>query len=155
MSGVDMQRGSDFSEQDRQAAKNFGAAARATRVRQIIYLGGLGDDRQELSVHLRSRHEVGDVLRSSGVPVLEFRASIIIGSGSLSFDLIRASVERLLATIMPRWVNVNAQPMKNNKSSHFRDTTLGSMAGTQPSYASAADSLGKPELESNPLLRPK
>ena len=106
-----MQRGSDFSEKDRQAAQNFGAAARAAGVRRIIYVGGLGDDRQELSAHLRSRHEVGDVLRASGVPVLEFRASIIIGSGSLSFELIRALVERLPAMIMPRWVNVIAQPI--------------------------------------------
>ena len=122
MSGVDrayylvhsMQRGSDFSEKDRQAAQNFGAAARAAGVRRIIYVGGLGDDRQELSAHLRSRHEVGDVLRASGVPVLEFRASIIIGSGSLSFELIRALVERLPAMIMPRWVNVIAQPIAIN-----------------------------------------
>jgi len=109
-----MQRGSDFSEKDRSAAQNFGAAARAAGVRRIIYVGGLGDDRQELSAHLRSRHEVGDVLRASGVPVLEFRASIIIGSGSLSFELIRALVERLPAMIMPRWVNVIAQPIAIN-----------------------------------------
>ena len=109
-----MQRGSDFSEKDRQAAQKFGAAARAAGVRRIIYVGGLGDDRQELSAHLRSRHEVGDVLRASGVPVLEFRASIIIGSGSLSFELIRALVERLPAMIMPRWVNVIAQPIAIN-----------------------------------------
>ena len=63
---------------------------------------------------MRSRHEVGDVLRASGVPVLEFRASIIIGSGSLSFELIRALVERLPAMIMPRWVNVPAQPIAIN-----------------------------------------
>jgi uncharacterized protein YbjT (DUF2867 family) len=109
-----MQRGSDFSANDRQAARNFGAAAKAVGVRRIIYLGGLGDDRQELSAHLRSRHEVGDVLRASGVTVLEFRASIIIGSGSLSFELIRALVERLPAMIMPRWVNVTAQPIAIN-----------------------------------------
>jgi uncharacterized protein YbjT (DUF2867 family) len=122
MSGVDtayylvhsMQQGSGFSEKDRQAAHNFGAAARAAGVRRIIYVGGLGDDRQQLSAHLRSRHEVGEVLRASGVPVLEFRASIIIGSGSLSFELIRALVERLPAMIMPRWVNVNAQPIAIN-----------------------------------------
>lgn len=122
MAGVDtayylvhsMQRGADFSEKDRQAAQNFGAAARAAGVRRIIYVGGLGDDRHELSAHLRSRHEVGDVLRASGVPILEFRASIIIGSGSLSFELIRALVERLPAMIMPRWVNVIAQPIAIN-----------------------------------------
>jgi uncharacterized protein YbjT (DUF2867 family) len=106
-----MQRGTDFLEQDRQAAQNFGGAARAAGVQRIIYVGALGDDRQELSAHLRSRHEVGDVLRASGVAVLEFRASIIIGSGSLSFELIRALVERLPAMIMPRWVNVIAQPI--------------------------------------------
>lgn len=119
MSGVDtafylvhsMQRGSDFSEKDRQAAQNFGAAARAASVRRVIYVGALGDDHLGLSAHLRSRHEVGDVLRASGVPVLEFRASIIIGSGSLSFELIRALVERLPAMITPRWVNVVAQPI--------------------------------------------
>ena len=122
MNGVDtacylvhsMQRGSDFSEKDGQAARNFGAAARAAGVRRIIYLGGLGDDRQELSAHLRSRHQVGDVLRAGGVPVLEFRASIVIGSGSLSFELIRALVERLPAMIMPRWVSVIAQPIAIN-----------------------------------------
>ena len=83
----------------------------AAGVRRIIYLGGLGDDEPELSAHLRSRHEVGDVLRASGVPIIEFRASIIIGSGSLSFELIRALVERLPAMITPRWVKVVAQPI--------------------------------------------
>jgi len=72
-------------------------------VRRIVYLGGLGDEKQPLSAHLQSRHEVGEVLRASGVPIIEFRASIIIGSGSLSFELIRALVERLPAMITPRW----------------------------------------------------
>ncbi len=80
-------------------------------MRRIVYLGGLGDEQQPLSAHLQSRHEVGEVLRASGVPVIEFRASIIIGSGSLSFELIRALVERLPAMITPRWVNVVAQPI--------------------------------------------
>jgi hypothetical protein len=80
-------------------------------VRRIVYLGGLGDEKQPLSAHLRSRHEVGEVLRASGVPTVEFRASIIIGSGSLSFELIRALVERLPAMITPRWVDVVAQPI--------------------------------------------
>jgi uncharacterized protein YbjT (DUF2867 family) len=79
-----MQRGAGFLEKDRQAARNFGEAARGAGVQRIIYLGALGDDKQKLSPHLRSRHEVGELLRASGVPVLEFRASIIIGSGSLS-----------------------------------------------------------------------
>lgn len=100
-----------FEEEDRRAADNFGAAARLAGVRRIIYLGGLGDTREQLSAHLRSRHEVGDILRASGVPVIEFRASIILGSGSVSFELIRALVERLPVMITPRWVRVPAQPI--------------------------------------------
>jgi uncharacterized protein YbjT (DUF2867 family) len=106
-----MQGGSGFQEKDHEAARNFGQAAAAAGVRRIIYLGGLGDENRRLSAHLRSRHEVGEVLRSSGVPTIEFRASIIIGSGSLSFELIRALVERLPVMITPRWVQVVAQPI--------------------------------------------
>ncbi|MGE0827340.1 MAG: NAD(P)H-binding protein, partial [Candidatus Binatia bacterium] len=74
-----------FEEEDRQAARNFAEAARRAGVRRIIYLGGLASSKDTLSPHLRSRHEVGDVLRESGLPVIEFRSSIVIGSGSLSF----------------------------------------------------------------------
>jgi uncharacterized protein YbjT (DUF2867 family)/uncharacterized protein YndB with AHSA1/START domain len=101
----------DFESQDRLAADNFGKAARAAGVKRIIYLGGLGEDEPDLSAHLRSRHEVGERLRSHGVPVIEFRASIIIGSGSLSYEMIRALVERLPVMITPRWVRVTAQPI--------------------------------------------
>jgi uncharacterized protein YbjT (DUF2867 family) len=100
-----------FEQADRQAARNFGEAAKAAGVSRIIYLGGLGNTREALSAHLRSRHEVGAVLRESGVPVLEFRASIILGSGSLSFEMIRALVERLPIMITPQWVKVPAQPI--------------------------------------------
>jgi len=106
-----MHGGSGFHEKDREAARNFGQAAATAGVRRIIYLGGLGDERRAFSAHLRSRHEVGEMLRASGVPTIEFRASIIIGSGSLSFELIRALVERLPAMITPRWVQVVAQPI--------------------------------------------
>ncbi|MCX6923458.1 MAG: SDR family oxidoreductase [Verrucomicrobia bacterium] len=101
----------NFEQQDRQAARNFGAAARGAGIKRIIYLGGLAEEGQQLSAHLRSRHEVGKTLRESGVPVVEFRASIIIGSGSLSFEMIRALVERLPVMVMPRWVRVTAQPI--------------------------------------------
>lgn len=100
-----------FEETDRTAASNFAEAARECGVRRIIYLGGLGEEGQELSPHLRSRHEVGDVLRASGVSVLEFRAAVVIGSASLSFEMIRALVERLPVMITPRWVNVKTQPI--------------------------------------------
>ncbi|MEI2727044.1 MAG: SDR family oxidoreductase [Verrucomicrobiota bacterium] len=101
----------DFETQDRLAAENFAAAARAAGVQRMIYLGGLGEDEPDLSAHLRSRHEVGERLRAHGVPVIEVRASIIIGSGSLSFEMIRALVERLPVMVMPRWVRVTAQPI--------------------------------------------
>ena len=101
----------DFEEQDRRAAHNFGAEARRAGVRRIIYLGGLGETSEELSPHLRSRQEVAEVLRASGVQVVEFRASIVIGSGSLSFEMIRSLVERLPVMVTPRWVNVTAQPI--------------------------------------------
>jgi uncharacterized protein YbjT (DUF2867 family) len=101
----------DFEAQDRLAADNFAAAARAAGVERIIYLGGLGEDDPQLSAHLRSRHEVGERLRAHGVPVIELRASIVIGSGSLSFEMIRALVERLPVMVTPRWVRVMAQPI--------------------------------------------
>jgi len=99
-----------FEEKDREGARNFAVAARAAGVRRVIYLGGLGEG-GELSTHLRSRHEVGEVLRESGVQVIEFRASIIIGSGSLSFEMVRALAERLPVMITPKWVAVKAQPI--------------------------------------------
>lgn len=100
-----------FEEQDREAARNFAAAARQAGVHRIVYLGGLGAEGQSLSPHLRSRQEVADILRSSAVPTIEFRASIVIGSGSLSFEMIRALVQRLPVMICPRWVAVKAQPI--------------------------------------------
>ena len=105
-----MGAGGDFEERDREAARNFGEAARAAGVRRIIYLGGLTHGKS-LSSHLRSRLEVGCILRESGVPTVEFRASIIIGSGGLSFEMVRALVERLPIMITPRWVRSLAQPM--------------------------------------------
>ncbi len=106
-----MGSGGNFEEEDRQAAANFGKAARDAGVSRIIYLGGLGDPGEQLSSHLQSRQEVGRVLSSSGVPVLELRASIVLGSGSLSFELVRSLVERLPVMITPRWVETLAQPI--------------------------------------------
>jgi uncharacterized protein YbjT (DUF2867 family) len=100
-----------FEQQDRTGAQNFANAAREAGVQRIIYLGGLGRSSDQLSAHLRSRQEVGQILMSAGVPVIEFRASVVIGSGSLSFEMIRALVERLPVMIAPRWVSVDAQPI--------------------------------------------
>jgi uncharacterized protein YbjT (DUF2867 family) len=106
-----MGAGADFEDEDRLAAKNFAAAAQRAGVRRIIYLGGLGDEHQPLSKHLRSRQEVGCLLRESGAQVIEFRASIVIGSGSLSFELIRSLVQKLPVMLCPRWVSTPAQPI--------------------------------------------
>ena len=106
-----MGTGGDFAEEDRRAAENFGIAARGAGLRRIIYLGGLGRDGDRLSSHLKSRQEVGRVLRRCGVPVLEFRTSVVLGSGSLSFELIRALTERLPVMITPRWVSNPTQPI--------------------------------------------
>lgn len=105
-----MAEGPNFAERERISARNFGNAARLAGVSRIIYLGGLGHG-PGLSQHLKSRQDVGVLLRASGVPVTEFRASIVLGTGSLSFELIRALVERLPVMITPRWVSVLAQPI--------------------------------------------
>ena len=101
----------DFEAQDRIAAENFALAATRAGVRRLVYLGGLGNPDDKLSKHLRSRQETGDVLRAHHSQVIEFRASIVIGSGSLSFEMIRALVERLPIMVCPRWVQVKAQPI--------------------------------------------
>jgi uncharacterized protein YbjT (DUF2867 family) len=101
----------DFAERDREAASRFEKIARQSGLRRIVYLGGLGRDGAELSHHLRSRHEVGDVLRSGGTQVVEFRAAMIIGSGSISFEMLRYLTERLPVMIAPRWVTTRAQPI--------------------------------------------
>ncbi len=106
-----MASGQGFAELDRRAALTFGRAAARAGVRRIIYLGGLGESPDPLSTHLKSRMETGAALREAGVPVVEFRASIIVGAGSLSFEMIRALVERLPVMVCPRWVNTRTQPI--------------------------------------------
>ena len=104
----------NFVREDQLAAENFSAAARKAGVKRIIYLGGLGGGEINLSDHLNSRHEVGRILHNSNVQVIEFRASIIIDSGSLSCELVRALVERLPIMITPRCISVKAQPISIN-----------------------------------------
>ena len=101
----------DFHQRDLAAAGNFAQAARAAGVRRIIYLGGLGDPDADLSHHLRSRQETGQALRAAGVPVTEFRSAIVVGSGSVSFEMVRYLTERIPLMICPRWVYTRAQPI--------------------------------------------
>jgi uncharacterized protein YbjT (DUF2867 family) len=103
----------DWEARDRRAAANVRDAAALAGVRQIIYLGGLGDDRTaaDLSPHLRSRHEVGRLLADGPVPVTELRAAVVIGSGSASFEMLRHLVEVLPVMVTPKWVNTRCQPI--------------------------------------------
>lgn len=100
----------DYGEADRAGAEAFGRAARDAGVRRIVYLGGLGTG-ADLSSHLASRQEVGRILAASGVPTIELRAAIVIGSGGISFEMIRALVDRLPVMIHPRWVATRTQPI--------------------------------------------
>ena len=101
----------DFQERDLIAASNFGEAAHSAGVEQIIYLGGLGDPEADLSEHLESRQATGQALAQAGVPVTEFRAAIIVGSGSISFEMIRYLTERIPMMICPKWVFTRVQPI--------------------------------------------
>lgn len=103
--------GADFSERDSRAARSFGDTAKRCGVQRIIYLGGLGDSSTQLSDHLRSRQETGNALRESGIPVTEFRAGVIVGSGSISFEMIRYLTERIPVMICPLWVFTHIQPI--------------------------------------------
>ncbi len=102
----------NFERDDREAAENVAAAAKQAGIQRIVYLGGLGEEADpKLSPHLRSRHEVGKVLRTSDIQIIEFRASVVIGNGSLSFDLIQSLTNRLPVMICPRWLATPTQPI--------------------------------------------
>ncbi len=101
----------DFERLDAEAAQAFGEAAAAAGVRQIVYLGGLGDDRDELSSHLRSRREVEGLLGAAGVAVTVLRAGIVIGDQGLSWEITRQLVEHLPAMVTPKWVRTRTQPI--------------------------------------------
>lgn len=114
MSGTD-----DFERKDRQGAIHFATAACQAKVRRIVYVGGLGDDappdakgkKKELSPHLRSRHEVGRILRESGTETIEFRAAMVLGAGSLSYQLMKSLTDRLPVMLCPTWLRTPTQPI--------------------------------------------
>jgi uncharacterized protein YbjT (DUF2867 family) len=101
----------DFAERDRRAAENVAREAERARVAQIVYLGGLGDEHEGLSPHLRSRIETATVLRSGAVPVTTLQAAVVVGRGSAAFETIVALVDRLPAMLAPRWVSTPTQPI--------------------------------------------
>lgn len=133
----------DFANVDRRAAGTFGQRAASAGVQRIIYLGGLSDTTVSLSPHLRSRMETGDVLRSSGVPVIEFRAATVIGAGSLSFKIIEALVERLPVMICPRWISTPTQPIAIDDVLVYLEAAL-----DLPGRVSAIFEIGGPDVVS-------
>jgi uncharacterized protein YbjT (DUF2867 family) len=108
-----LQEGKHLENAERQVAEVFSQAARKSTLSRIVYLGGLAPDiaSKDMSPHMRSRVEVGEILRASGIPTIELRAAVIIGSGSASFEMLRYLTERLPAMITPRWVRTKTQPI--------------------------------------------
>ncbi len=103
--------GPGWVARERAIAENFRRAAEAAGVRRIVYLGGLGEDGEDLSDHLRSRHEVGSTLAGGSVEVVELRAAVVIGSGSASFEMLRYLTEVLPVMVTPKWVRTECQPI--------------------------------------------
>jgi uncharacterized protein YbjT (DUF2867 family) len=101
----------DFERKDADAARNFSRAAADADVRQIIYMGGLGADDDELSAHLRSRREVEGLLGGDGVPVTVLRAAIVVGHGGISWEITRQLVKNLPAMVVPKWASTRTQPI--------------------------------------------
>ena len=114
-----LQAWGDYTDKEKTSANNFAQAAKAAGVERIIYLSGLGRSDDNLSAHLRSRQLAGEALRQAGVPVTEFRAGVIIGSGSASFEIVRHLTERLPLMLTPRWVRTRAQPISIADVLHY------------------------------------
>ena len=114
-----MSAGSEYAARDRDLARQFAEAARTAGLTRILYLGGLGETGDDLSEHLTSRREVEDALAASGVPLTVFRAAMILGSGSASFEILRYLVERLPVMITPRWVSTECQPIAIGNVLHY------------------------------------
>jgi len=104
----------DFERKDAEAARTFGRVAANAGVRQIVYLGGLGDDDGDLSAHLRSRREVEGLLGEAGVPVTVLRAAIVVGAGGISWEMTRQLIKNLPAMVVPRWADTRTQPIARN-----------------------------------------
>ena len=131
----------DFARKDARAAQDFGSAAAEADVRRIVYLGGLGDDRDALSEHLRSRREVEMLLGDAGVPVTVVRAGIIIGAGGTSWELTRQLVDHLPAMITPKWVSTRTQPIAIGDVVRYLAAVL-----SRPETAGRVFEVGGPEV---------
>ncbi len=138
-----MGSGGDFARKEEQCAGNFSDAAKALGWKRIIYLGGLAADEGPLSEHLSSRRRVEEILRAGGVPVTALRASIIVGSGSASFEIIRDLAEKLPVLITPRWVHTHCQPIAIRNVLDYLTTIL-----EHPETAHGSYDIGGPEVMS-------
>ena len=131
----------DFEERDIRAATTFAREAAASRVKQLVYLGGLGEDGDELSPHLRSRLETGRALASGAVPLTTLQAAVVIGKGSAAFETVVALVDRLPVMIAPRWVTTPTQPVALEDAVRY----LAGVAGREEAFGETYD-LGGPEV---------
>lgn len=131
----------DFERKDAEAAKAFGLAAAASGVSQIVYLGGLGKDGDDLSAHLRSRREVERLLGESGVPVTVLRAAIVVGAGGISWEMTRQLVKNLPAMVVPKWASTRTQPIAIDDVVRY----LAGVVGVEDAYDRAFE-IGGPEV---------
>ena len=131
----------DFEERDLRAAETTALAAEKAGVKQLVYLGGLGDDSADLSPHLRSRRETGKHLASTSVPVTTLRAAMVVGRGSAAFQTIVALVDRLPAMLTPRWVATRTQPVALSDVVAY----LAGLCGLEPALGASYD-VGGPEV---------
>jgi uncharacterized protein YbjT (DUF2867 family) len=101
----------DFVTAEAKAAESFSEASRGTHVKRVIYLGGLGDDKDQLSPHLASRHRTGQLLKNGSAQIVEFRASMVIGHGSISYDIVTNLIHKLPILTLPKWARTLTQPI--------------------------------------------
>src|SRR6195952_3801860 len=123
----------DFERKDAEAARAFASAAKQQGVRQIIYMGGLGDD-GDLSAHLRSRRDVESLLAESGVPVTVLRAAIVVGAGGISWEITRQLVKNLPAMVVPKWATTKTQPIAVDDVTRYLVGVLGKEAALGQSF---------------------
>jgi uncharacterized protein YbjT (DUF2867 family) len=131
----------DFEQRDLRAAETMAWKAESTGLRQLVYLGGFGEDDDELSPHLRSRLETGKALASGSVPVTTLRAAVVVGKGSAAFETMVALVDRLPAMIAPRWVSTPTQPIALADAARY----LAGVAGREETFGETYD-LGGPDV---------
>jgi uncharacterized protein YbjT (DUF2867 family) len=140
---------SDFERKDAEAAQAFGLAAAASGTRQIVYLGGLGKDDDELSAHLRSRRDVERLLGEAGVPVTVLRAAIVVGAGGISWEMTRQLVKNLPAMVVPRWAATRTQPIALDDVVRY----LAGVVGVEQAFGQAYEIGGPDQLSYVEMLQ--